>query len=247
MHFLRACAIILVSAGWISAVQAADLPKLSPIQGAHIASWRAATRMVEQVYSGHKKTLYCGCRYSGKKVSLTSCGYKPSGSYANRSRTIEYEHIVPASLMAGHLPCWRKGGRKFCETKDKEGQARIFDPHNLAPEVGEINALRSNDLYRDLPSNTSDFGKCPIEDTRSAFEPPDCAKGDLARVWFYVGERYGLKLKSSQWKMFEQWSAMDPVSPWEAERERRVAHLTGVPNHFVRELPVSNRGSCPWD
>jgi deoxyribonuclease-1 len=148
--------------------------------------------------------------------------------------------------MARHLPCWRKG-RKYCETKNKQAQARIFDLHNLAPEVGEINALRSDDLYRDLPDNTSDFGKCPIEDTKAAFDPPDCAKGDLARVWFYVGERYGLKLTSGQWRMFESWSEMDPVSPWEAERERRVAKLTGVSNPYVRGLPIENRGSCPWD
>jgi deoxyribonuclease I len=182
----------------------------------------------------------------GEKGGFSN-GYKPSGKFKNRSRVIEYEHIVPASLMAGHLPCWRKGGRKYCETKDREAQARIFDPHNLAPEVGEINALRSDDLYNDLPANTSDFGRCPIEDSRGAFEPPDCEKADLARVWFYIGERYGLRLKSRQWKMLEQWSAKDPVSPWEAEREKRVAALTGVSNNYVRGAPVSRKASCPWE
>jgi deoxyribonuclease-1 len=239
--------IILLAACCLSKAQAADLPQISTVPGIHISSWRAATRIVEQVYSRHRKTLYCGCRYSAKKVDLASCGYKPSGKFKNRSQIIEYEHIVPASLMAGHMPCWRKGGRKFCETKDKEAQARIFDPHNLAPEVGEINALRSNDLYNDLPANTSDFGRCPIEDRRGAFEPPDCQKGDLARVWLYIGERYGLRLPSAQWKLFERWSDMDPVSPWEAEREKRIASVTSVSNNFVRGMPVSRKGACPWE
>ena len=92
--------------------------------------------------------------------------------------------------------------------KDKQAQARIFDLHNLAPEIGEINALRSDDLYRDLPDNTSNFGKCPIEDTNAAFDPPDCAKGDLARVWFYVGERYGpnyLQVSGRRWNAGQKW------------------------------------------
>jgi IS5 family transposase len=35
----------------------------------------------------------------------------------------------------------------------------------------------------------------------------------------------------------ERWSAADPVSPWEAERERRVANLTGVTNYVERSVP----------
>src|SRR5215216_7378261 len=96
---------IIFMACWLSTAQAADLPQISRVPGIHISSWRAATRIVEQVYSGHRQTLYCGCRYSGKKVDVDSCGYKRSGKFKNRSRVIEYEHIVPASLMAGHLPC----------------------------------------------------------------------------------------------------------------------------------------------
>ena len=59
----------------------------------------------------------------------------------------------------------------------------MFDLYNLAPSIGQVNALRLNDRYADLPDDTSDFGNCPIENSSGLFEPPDCLKGGATRVW----------------------------------------------------------------
>ena len=45
------------------------------------------------------------------------------------------------------------------------------------------------DRYADLPDDTSDFGSCSIEGSSGQFEPLDCLKGDVARVWLYMKER----------------------------------------------------------
>ena len=123
----------------------------------------------------------------------------------------------------------------------------LFDLHNLAPATGQVNRLRLNDRYANLPKKTSDFGKCEIEDMRGFFEPPDCRKGDVARVWFYMAERYGVVIPPPEQIMFEKWSMMDPVSSWEVEREQHITEISGVSNRFVSGIAPDEKGRCPWE
>lgn len=53
------------------------------------------------------KTLYCGKEFQVKNNKIIS------------KENISFEHIVPVSLLAKHLRCWKQGGRKAC-AKDKE-------------------------------------------------------------------------------------------------------------------------------
>ena len=152
-------------------------------------------------------------------------------------------------MPARKFPCWsgEGGSRHKCETKDPNAQEMIFDLHNLAPSIGQVNALRSNDRYADLSDDVSDFGGCPIEDAKGQFEPPNCKKGDVARVWLYMQDRYGLEITAVEQDMFEQWSEADPVSPWESLREKRVAEYTGVHNPFVHGVEPLDSGACSWE
>lgn len=150
-------------------------------------------------------------------------------------------------MPARQFACWVGGGRDECEKSDPRAQAMLFDLHNLAPSVGQVNALRSNDRYTDLPNSTSDFGNCPIEDATNAFEPPDCLKGDTARIWLYMASRHGVDITLAEHAMFEAWSNADPISPWESEREKRIAKHTFVRNPFVHGLATDPTGACPWE
>lgn len=223
---------------------------------AESAGWKKAKNAADDlVYHDHRRSFYCGCITTSDNdndgsgsVSLNECGYSGPSQYAGVARRIDWEHIVPASLMPARLfQCWRNDGRDHCERVDSRAKAMLFDLHNLAPAIAQVNRLRSADRYADLPKKTSDFGKCEIEDTRGFFEPPDCHKGDVARVWFYMADRYGVVIPPPEQIMFEKWSTMDPVSPWEAERERRIAEISGVSNRFVRGRTPEERGQCPWE
>jgi len=126
-------------------------------------------------------------------------------------------------------------------------QAMIFDLHNLAPSIGQVNALRSNDRYSDLPDSTSDFDGCAIEDESGAFEPPNCRKGDVARVWLYMHVRRGVEIAPDEMAMFMIWSAGDPVSPWESTREKRISKYSRVINPFVHGIASDSNGACSWE
>jgi deoxyribonuclease-1 len=47
--------------------------------------------------------------------------------------------------------------------------------------------------------------------------------------------------------MFDQWSADDPVSPWEKQREVRNFDHAFVHNPFVQGVTADPTGACSWE
>lgn len=139
------------------------------------AGWKHAKNVADDViYEGHSHTFYCGCVFTSDEddngsgaVEHGACGYVGPGTHSHRAERLEWEHVVPASLMpVRQFDCWENGSRKQCEEEGPQGQGMIFDLHNLVPSIGQVNALRGNDRYDDLASDVSDFGACQIEDVR---------------------------------------------------------------------------------
>ena len=238
--------------------------------------WKKAKNNADDtIYEGRSATFYCGCSYishedrdgSGSIIEPQKC-YTLQASYKIRACRVEWEHVVPVSLMpvslmpVNKLACWvrpeaveacnkKSGGnlesRPCCEKSDVQAQAMIFDLHNLVPSVGQINALRGNDRYDDLPNHAGQFGKCLVKDEAGRFEPPNCKKGDVARIWFYFRDKYNMKLEPSEEEMFTAWSNQDPVSPWESERERRIAEFSNTSNPYVSGITPTEKGACSWE
>ncbi|EIF42760.1 deoxyribonuclease I [gamma proteobacterium BDW918] len=183
--------------------------------------------------------LYCGCNWtwvgqSGGRVDKSSCGYQTRKQEQRASRT-EWEHIVPAWHFGHQRQCWQSGGRQNCEASDPAFGAMEADLHNLTPVVGEVNADRSNYQYAEIPGEATQYGACDAEtDFKGrAFEPRPEARGLVARVNFYMADRYNLRLSSKQERLFMAWDKMYPVSVWEKERDRRIASRMGHHNPFV--------------
>lgn len=182
--------------------------------------------------------LYCGCRWtwvgeSGGRMDLKGCGYVPRKDI-NRAARLEWEHIVPASTLGRQRLCWQNGGRKHCQATDSEFSRMEADLHNLYPAVGEVNADRSNFNYG-LAQVSPQYGACPtrVDFKKRSAEPRDAAKGLVARITFYMADRYGLRLSSQQERLLLAWSRAFPVTPWERERNRRITLVSGVSNPFV--------------
>ncbi|WP_301445005.1 hypothetical protein [Comamonas sp.] len=56
------------------------------------ATFAEAKRLAWPLYAQQSTEFYCGCKYSGKRVDLRSCGYTPRKN-ANRAQRIEWEHV----------------------------------------------------------------------------------------------------------------------------------------------------------
>ncbi|HLT64373.1 MAG TPA: endonuclease [Pseudohongiella sp.] len=183
--------------------------------------------------------FYCGCDWewttnTGGRVDLRSCGYQVR-MQETRAQRIEWEHVVPASAFGQPRQCWRNGGRENCNRTDPEFNRMEANLHNLVPAVGEVNGDRSNYRFADIPGDPTQYGACRFEvDTRQRLaEPADAVKGQIARIYFYMYDRYQLPLSVEEQQLYLRWHQQFPVSDWELERDRRVARLMGHNNPYV--------------
>ncbi|PAU87819.1 deoxyribonuclease I [Pseudomonas sp. WN033] len=205
-------------------------------------SFEAAKVMArQQVYHDRttEGTFYCGCRWqwtgrSGGRVDLDSCGYQVRAQ-DQRAQRIEWEHIVPASLFGQQRQCWQQGGRGNCSRTDPLFNIMEADLHNLTPAIGEVNADRSNYRFAMLPDTPYRHGACPfkVEFNQRAAEPRDEVKGMIARTYFYMHDRYNLRLSDQQERLLMAWDNRHAPSSWELERNQRISRLMGHANPFV--------------
>jgi deoxyribonuclease I len=202
---------------------------------------QAKTELRRYVY--HDRTnegeFYCGCKFdwvgaTGGRVDLPSCGYQVRAQ-ENRARRIEWEHILPAHSIGQARQCWQDGGRENCNRTDPVFNVMEADMHNLTPAIGEVNADRSNYRFSVLPGEPYRHGQCDVKVSFSqrSVEPRDENKGMIARVYFYMHDRYDLNMARAQQQLMMAWDRQFPVSEWERERDRRIAARMGHSNPFV--------------
>ncbi len=212
-------------------------------------AWAAAPRTFAEakkvawtLYAGNPE-FYCGCRFSGNKVDLKSCGYVPRKN-ALRAARIEWEHIVPAWVIGHQRRCWQKGGRSNCSRNDEIYRRAEADLHNLVPSIGELNGDRSNYSFAWLPQKPGQYGACPMVvdfKARKAM-PRQQVRGMIARTYFYMAERYELRLSKQDRQLFTAWSRTYPPKPWEQARNQRVACVMGHGNRYVGTVDLAR---CP--
>lgn len=200
-----------------------------------IHNFSEAKRLAAEVYLDHRETFYCGCGYDGKKrVEAAQCGYVPRKNQ-RRGQRIEWEHVVPAHALGATRQCWRepicstsKGkkykGRQCCEQVDPVFRTMVSDLHNLVPAVGELNGDRNNFTFSMLEGEPRDYGACDFEvDSKSRkAEPMPSIRGDIARIYFYMQQTYGLPISNKQQRLFEAWDKGDPIDAWEQQRNARI-------------------------
>ena len=245
-------------------------------------TWNRAKNMLDDsVYFDHRYTVYCGCEYQSDNdsdgsgdINADACGLNGVTKMRHVRNTIQWEHIVPASLMpVGQYMCWqkesevkqcqdktgkvKKKNRSCCEAVSPSGKLMIFDLFNLAPSAAQLNQYRTNDPYGEVPDNANyeGFGSsCKVRDLNGTtsgpqglFEPPDCKKGDAARTWFYMRQAHGVLIDKATEALFNSWSTQDPVSPWERIRHDRIAKIQGNINPYVHKIVPDVAGACSWE
>lgn len=108
-----------------------------------------AKKIARQLFSTHRETLYCQCRFTANlDIDLKSC-HMQSAYPIKRARRVEFEHMMPAENFGNHFPCWREPlctkkngkqykGRACCERIDPEFRRAEAELYNLWPAVGSL-------------------------------------------------------------------------------------------------------------
>lgn len=210
---------------------------------------RAKNVLERQIYYDHRVTLYCGAAFDEKKNIVLPEGFS-TAKHKKRAGKVEWEHAVPAENFGRAFAEWREGapqctdgrgkpfkGRRCAEKASREYRLMQADLHNLYPSVGAVNALRQNARFQMLPGEESDFGSCAMKIADGKAEPPERARGQIARTYKYMDETYGPRylMGRQQRQLMDAWDAMYPVDQWECTRARRIESLQGNGNPFVEE------------
>jgi deoxyribonuclease I len=241
--------LILALVGGCGAPGEPRTPEPGPSRPRVSRSFEQAKRLAWIVYRDHRVALYCPCAFDARhRVQSGSCGYRPRNP-GPRAQRIEWEHLVSAYELGAHRACWqgktcadrrghRYGGRLCCRERDPQFRRMEADLMNLSPELGELNADRSNFSFGDVPGEAREYGACDfeIDRARHVAEPPPSARGDIARAYLYMHEVYGdaaLPLSPAQLRRFEAWHREDPPSDWERVRNQRIRALQGVGNPWI--------------
>ncbi len=216
-------------------------------------SFSKAKRLLSKsVYNSVERrvTLYCGCAYNpDNDTDLASCGYTPSPKFKSRAHRIEWEHVVPASKFGKTFDCWNShkevcpkagSGRKCCGRTDSFYKSLEADMHNLFPAIGQINAIRSNYPYEQIPGEVREFGACDFEYFDKTVEPSTNIYGEIARASLYMNARFRAEtdrnlFESFDIRLFKEWSSLDPPGAWEIERNQLIGELQGNTNPFIGE------------
>lgn len=202
----------------------------------------AKKTLAKHIYTDQDLTFYCGCdmyykEHKGKKKLTPShdrCGFEPRKE-EKRAARIEWEHIVPAWFFGHQMQCWQDGGRKACG-KVKEFKKMESNLHNLVPAIGEVNGNRSNyDLTMISGNYPKQYGQCnmTIDFKAKKAMPDESVRGDIARIYFYMADKYNLRLSSQHIKLYKAWHKQDPVDSEELRIHNLKAKYQGESNPFV--------------
>lgn len=223
---------------------------LSSASQAAPTNFDQAKKLAQRIHAPEAKSFYCDCdiRWQGSKgiPDLAGCGYQVRKNGPRASR-IEWEHVMPAHHFGHQRQCWQNGGRKNCVKTDEVFRQMEADLYNLVPAIGEVNGDRSNFRFGVLPATELKHGACPVkvDFKQKVFEPAPNVRGDIARIYFYMADKYSLNLSRVQQQLFIAWHRQDPVTAQEHELNQRISQHMGHDNPFVSGKREWNLGYKP--
>lgn len=153
-------------------------------------------RLIRSAYAAGGKTLYC------------QTPFKPGDR-------IKVDYIYSEKQLLRHFNCITS---RQCSSKpgyDDVGG----DLHNIYPIERSIEIKRRGSLFGDLPDSVEER-ECGYQLSYQTFDPPDHAKGNVARAMIYMHMQHDLPLIGPL-VTYQRWNKMDP--PDDAERARNNA------------------------
>lgn len=162
------------------------------------------------LYKDGGETYYCGKPFKKKTALLTET------------------HIYTKSWIKDHLNC---GSMRQCENDSSQFFSIVTDLQNIVVSEAQIQIKLNNTVFGLLDDSVVK-NACGIRQRMHLVEPPDTVKGDIARIMFYMHDKYKLPLVSSLPDLI-RWSEIDPPSPEEIERNDKINAIQGNSNRFV--------------
>jgi len=211
-----------------------------------IISMEVSKKLLKKYYreGNHNITLHCGCQFDKQlQVFPSICQHQPQGAVKKQKKEIiEWVHLIPASIFAGGLRCWRPsscatektedgGGEDCCRQMSPKFQKMQADMHNIFPAITVV----EDD---DAKPKTLRFGGqeeyrfCSLKE-QPAEEPRSGVLGDIARAYFYMSHQYKIAIPDAREDQLRAWHLKDPPDAWEERRNSLIELDQGNRNPFI--------------
>lgn len=164
--------------------------------------------LLKSVYAGGGKTLYC------------ATDFKPGDR-------LKVDFIYSEKQLLRHFGCITA---RQCASKSGFPEV-AGDLHNLFPIERSVDLDRRGSLFGDLPEDV-ETRKCGYQLSFQTFDPPDAAKGDIARTMIYMHVQHKLPLVGPL-EMYQRWSKLDPPDAQEKKRNDTIARIQGNRNPYI--------------
>lgn len=200
--------------------------------------FKEAKEIMLRLYQEHPQTFYCECPFNSAGIVTSTSLLLPINT-PDDLLTLEWEHVVPASLLGRNLSCWNKkqcpvpvaSNRQCCRRTSDIFNEREADLYNLVPSIKLSNRARSNFRPSKIndPSKAQRVCKILIDKKNRVFEPDDDLKGFIARTYLRMATKYSLDLSESDKLLFQQWDMLYPKDDWEIRREALIDQIYRKP------------------
>jgi len=170
-------------------------------------------------YESQPTTLYCNACWTADGRVISGC---PEG-WTEDDCKLEWDHIVPASLLGVNLPCWqenacpwnpKKNKRSCCQEISPEFALREANVYNILPVLKKINRARSNFLPGIVYNRQRSLELCGmwIDPKTHTFEPPDHLKGRIARIYLHMYQEYRFPISQRRLQIIAEWDRKYPAN-----------------------------------
>lgn len=164
--------------------------------------------LINQVYAKGGLTLYCQTPFKAN------------------DRGVRADSIYGGHLLLRHFNCITA---RQCSNKP-EYTAVADDLHNLYPIQRSVEIDRRGSQFSTLPDDREH--ECGYRVGFQSFDPPDHAKGNIARAMIYMHRQHNLPLVGNL-EMYKRWHQLDPVDDDEMARNKAIGLIQGNRNPFI--------------
>ena len=217
-----------------------------------ITSFKKAKKtLMKKVEDTQSTTLYCNAHFDQDKTIHLPNGFTAT-KHKKRSKRVEFEHVVPAENFGRNFKAWREGdpscgvnkkngnpikGRRCAQKVNQTYQLMQADMYNLYPAIGSVNAIRQNYNFAELGAQVkSSFGRCNFKVSKRKVEPPQAARGRIARAYLYMDQVYPkYNMSKTQRNLMRSWDKKYPVTLKECKRYRKIRKYQKNDNPIMKK------------
>lgn len=206
-----------------------------------------AKKLIKMIHLDYKTTMLNDCQYVYDPKSCMDITVVDTAtcSVEQQKQRMQWIQVVPDTFYGRTMACMNEDicvseftgkayrGKLCCRLTNAKYREMEADLYNLIPVVSAIADLQEGKAFGEVAKPTHMVGNVKID---SAFiEPPDERKGDIARVYLYMDQRYDLQLTPQERALFERWHALDAVDAKECAIAKIIKKVQKVANPWIDE------------